>query len=124
MINLALIPGSSGGRFPHHAIYLGRVRAARSAYWSGGGGKTKDGRVLYTAQAHGEAGHYDPTKICAEYVGVAYKCINPWKILIVTYREFMLSGLHFAQAHGMPFRGGCSVTPLAHCANTSGRHLG
>ena len=50
------------------------------------GGKMADGRVLYTAQVKGEAGQYDPTKSCAEYIMNRYRCESPWKIL-VTYRR-------------------------------------
>ena len=54
-------------------------------------GKTGDGRVLYIAQSHGEAGHYETMKDCAEYEKSIYAyCRNPWKILVVKCCEYIL----------------------------------
>ena len=55
-------------------------------------GKTADGRILYVAQTRGEAGHYDPTKHCAEDYN---NCAGTWKILVVTYCEHILLEFSF-----------------------------
>ena len=66
-------------------------------------GNTKAGRTLYIAQTGGEAGHYDPTKTCAEELTSA--CGRPWKILVTTY-----AGLPYCECLlGMSFIG--SVLP-------------
>ena len=53
-------------------------------------GRTGDGRLLYTAQAGGEAGNYDVTKNCAEFASYTYEyaCYSSWKILVVTHCEY------------------------------------
>ena len=56
-------------------------------------GETEDGRVLYTAQARGEAGHYDVTKNCAEYSQNTYTCDSSWKILVVTQSKWFILSL-------------------------------